>query len=631
MSTAKEIRFMDPHEVPALQGVEGWERMYSPAYLFTPKGEDPQRAKYESERLWIWDSLHQPPVPWPMSTDLFDTVWWPRINQMNTNVFCLPPAAGLDHRMLYGYPYLSSTPITDPKLIQERAGLFDKRVGHYFQNWDEMLEHLRKKSLENSKEMEAISFKELPVVVDESDVVSFKGTYCYTEMEMKWRRIIDLWEKGFDYHFEAFNIAHAAHLAFSDFCKKKFPNITDSVIAKFVMGVGSDIYRPDEAVQELARLAMDLGVRDDIRKPGGFGEVESRLRKTDAGRKWLKKLDEKKDPWFCFTTGYSIITPMDKSWIEDMDVPLALLREYIEKLARGEAIERDRAGLAAESDRISSEYRELLKEDDRAQFDQLRALDRTTSPHIEGHMFWFECLHNLQIRRVLNELGEIFTNCGLMNEPGDIWYLRICEVEELIKDYLRFKTTNPFTGKPPSAWYWAKELKWRVATCQKLAQWQPPNALGLAPAEIQDPFYIGLWGITTERIGIWHKAAAEKPEDILEMKGFAAAPGAAEGEARVLTDVSRIGEVQPGDILVCRTTAPSWGPVFGKVKAVVADVGGMMSHSAIVSREYGIPAVTGTGNSTVVIKTGDRLSVDGDKGVVTIIERATVPPVLRAA
>ncbi len=217
-------------------------------------------------------------------------------------------------------------------------------------------------------------------------------------------------------------------------------------------------------------------------------------------------------------------------------------------------------------------------------------------------------------------MGEIFTNCNLMNEPGDMWYLRICEVEELIKDYVRFKTTNPFTGKPPSAWYWTKELKWRRETCQKLAEWQPPNALGVAPMEIQDPFYIGLWGITTETIAVWHEANAEKPEDITEMKGFAAAFGVVEGAARVLTDVSRIGEVQAGDILVCRTTAPSWGPIFGKIKAVVADVGGMMSHSAIVSREYGIPAVTGTGNSTVVIKTGDIVKVDGDKGVVVILE-----------
>lgn len=618
----KEIRFLDPRAVPPPEGVEGWERMYSPAYLFTPVAEDAERAKRESDRLWIWDSLHQPPIPWPMSTDLYDTVWWPRLNQMNTNVFCLPPAAGLDHKMLYGYPYLSSTPITDPALIQERAGLFNKRAGHYFQNWEEMLDNLRKKSLANSQAMAAISFEELPNVVDEADVLSYKGTYCFGEMESKWRRIIDLWGQGFDYHFEAFNLAHAAHLSFADFCKSKFPNITESMITTFGMGVGSDIFRPDEILQELARLALSLGLVGEILKPGGFAELRVRLGTSVSGKNWLSVLDEKKDPWFAFTTGYSIVTPMDRSWSENMDIPLGLLREYVVRLGRGEVIEQDRASMTAESDRIAAEYRDYLAEADKAQFDHLRALDRTTSPHIEGHMFWFECLHNLQIRRVLDELGKVFVSCGLMAEAGEIWYLRICEVEELIKDYVRFKTTDPYSDRAPSAWYWTKELKWRAATCQKLAKWQPPNALGIAPAEIQDPFYIGLWGITTERVGIWHKAETTRPEDVFEMKGVAASPGVAEGKARVLTDVTKIDQVQQGDILVCRTTSPSWCQIFGKTKAIVADVGGMMSHSAIVSREYSIPAVTGTGNSTAVIRTGDLLRVDGDRGLVTIVQRA---------
>ena len=618
---SKELKFTDPHDVKPPEGIEGWERMFSPAYLFTPKGEDPERSKYESDRLWICDTLHQPPVPWPMSTDLYDTTWWPRLNQINTNVFCLPPAAGLDHRMLYGYPYLSSCQIADPEMIGKRAEIFQKRAGHYFANWDEMMENLRKKSLENSNSMGNITFEELPNVVDESDVMSFKGTYCYTEMEIKWRRIVDLWEKGFDYHFEAFNIAHAAHLSFAGLCKSHFPEITDDIIAKFVMGVGSDIFRPDEVVQQLARLAMDLGVGESIIKPGDFSEVEARLSQDESGRKWLMRLEENKNPWFYFTTGASIISPLDKCWIEDMNLPLALLRQYIEKLKRGERIGQDTSELIAESDSIFNEYCNLLNEEVKPQFKQARALDRQTCPHIEGHMFWFECLHNYQIRRVLNELGEIFTNCGLTNEPGDVWYLRLCEVEELIKDYIKFKTTDPYQLKPPSAWYWKKELKWRRQVCQKLFEWTPPNVLGVAPAEINDPFYIGLWGITTEIIAEWHEAQAVNLEDVMVMKGFAAAPGVVEGVARVLVDVSKINEVQDGEILVCRTTAPSWGPVFGKVKAVLADVGGMMSHSAIVSREYGIPSVTGIGTGTQVIKNGYVLRVDGDKGVVTIISK----------
>jgi pyruvate,water dikinase len=95
-----------------------------------------------------------------------------------------------------------------------------------------------------------------------------------------------------------------------------------------------------------------------------------------------------------------------------------------------------------------------------------------------------------------------------------------------------------------------------------------------------------------------------------------------EGTARVILSASELGEVVQDEILVCPITAPTWGPVFGKIKGAVSDIGGIMSHAAIVSREYGLPAVVGTGRATKVIRTGDRIRVDGDTGVVTILERA---------
>jgi pyruvate,water dikinase len=83
--------------------------------------------------------------------------------------------------------------------------------------------------------------------------------------------------------------------------------------------------------------------------------------------------------------------------------------------------------------------------------------------------------------------------------------------------------------------------------------------------------------------------------------------------------VNEIGQVQDGEILVCAVTAPSWAPVFGKIKAAVSDIGGTMSHAAIVAREYGMPAVVGTGHATKRIKTGQLVRVDGDRGVVRIL------------
>jgi len=111
-------------------------------------------------------------------------------------------------------------------------------------------------------------------------------------------------------------------------------------------------------------------------------------------------------------------------------------------------------------------------------------------------------------------------------------------------------------------------------------------------------------------------------EDVSEIKGFAASAGVVEGKARVLKLLKQVIDLEPGEIMVCPTTNPSWAPVFTKIKAAVTDIGGLTSHAAIVCREYGVPSVTGTGIATSVIKTGDTLRVDGDTGVVTILERA---------
>jgi pyruvate, water dikinase len=103
------------------------------------------------------------------------------------------------------------------------------------------------------------------------------------------------------------------------------------------------------------------------------------------------------------------------------------------------------------------------------------------------------------------------------------------------------------------------------------------------------------------------------------LSGFAGSPGVVEGTARVILDVRDIGDLTDGEILVAPVTSPSWTPVFGKVAGAVSDIGGIMSHAAIVAREYGMPAVVGTGNATARIKTGDRIRVDGGEGVVTIV------------
>jgi pyruvate,water dikinase len=104
-----------------------------------------------------------------------------------------------------------------------------------------------------------------------------------------------------------------------------------------------------------------------------------------------------------------------------------------------------------------------------------------------------------------------------------------------------------------------------------------------------------------------------------EIRGFPAAKGVAEGAARVVTNVTDLHTVQPGEILVCGGTTTEWTPAFGIIAACVCDTGGSLTHAAIVSREYGIPCVVGTAVATTMIKTGDRVRVDGRAGTVRVL------------
>ena len=111
------------------------------------------------------------------------------------------------------------------------------------------------------------------------------------------------------------------------------------------------------------------------------------------------------------------------------------------------------------------------------------------------------------------------------------------------------------------------------------------------------------------------RPTGDVPSDV---KGFAGAAGVVTGTVRVIDDVSRIGEIKEGEILVTRATNIGWTVAFHKVSAIVTDIGAPLSHAAIVAREFGIPAVVGCRNATTVLKTGDTVTVDGGKGTVTI-------------
>jgi pyruvate,water dikinase len=114
-------------------------------------------------------------------------------------------------------------------------------------------------------------------------------------------------------------------------------------------------------------------------------------------------------------------------------------------------------------------------------------------------------------------------------------------------------------------------------------------------------------------------AVAASSRDPGLLRGNAGSSGTVRGPAKVVRSLAEAGKLQPGDILVAETTAPPWTPLFATAAAVVTDVGGVLSHCAVVAREYRIPTVVGTGHATEIIQDGQVIEVNGDAGLVRIL------------
>lgn len=609
-------KFPYAEEVVLPPELEGWEEMYAPQRLFSK-----DREEWEKRHFWYQDKIHAPEPMYPLD-DIFQEAWQISLSQYTTRVFCIPPAQGVAQRMLGCYMYIAAVEPPSAATVQEKAGLFGKRVPYVFQNYEKLWGQWLEKFQNLGKEMESIKIPQefSKFVPDEQVFPAPRGYTEAHELIEAFNTIISLIFKAWQYHFEYLNLAYLAYLMFVDASRKLFPGIRESTIGKMVAGADVSMFRPEEELCRLSRLAIAQSpVGDILKQNSSAAEKLEKLRQIEAGRAWIEELDRIKNPWFYVSCG-SGWYHFEGSWINKMDVPFSYLKSYVERLEKGEKIERSLTEISEERDRIVREYRGLIKtEDDRKSFDDAYNVVRTIYRYAEDHLFWVEhWLHTIWFRKI-GEFGNILTKQGVLKKPDDIYLFNRFEVPMLLEDIATAWALGE--GAPTRGKYWMAKAEKREKILEAARKWSPVPALGVPPEEVSEPFTVMLWGITTEKVGEWLKGAVG--EDVAEIKGFASSAGVAEGPARVLKLLEDVVKLLPGEIAVAPCTNPSWAPVFTKIKAAVTDIGGLTSHAAIVSREYGLPAVTGTGIATSVIKTGDIIKVDGSTGTVTIVRRAS--------
>jgi pyruvate, water dikinase len=597
--------FPSPYEIATPPGCEGWQEMYPYYALF-----DERRRDSDENRFWFWNSMHFP-LPMPSFDVICIDSPYQAVGSWQNRVFAVPPAMGIDYRCVNGYIYISGNPVTDPAKVAERAQFFQKRAGYYYGNWNELYGKWRAKMEALIAELQALQVPSLPEY--ESDEVAFSDdrNTAFYELLDAYGRTLRLCDLMWQHHFEFLLLGYGAYATFAEFCKSSLPDIPDQHIAQMVAGIDVLLFRPDAELRRLARLAVESGVDGAFVQGRAPHEIDAELAQSEAGRAWLDELERVKDPWFNVATGDGLYHYY-RSWLDDPSIPYASLIGYVSALKAGEQIERPTEEIQRERDRLAEEYSALLDENARAPFNDLLALSRTVFPYVEEHKFFCDYWFLTRWWNKIREFGALLAEHGFLADGEDIFQLSRYEVSSALDELVLSWATG---GRPLGPEHWPPIVTRRKEILARLAEWTPPPALGVVPEQIMDPMTIMLWGVTTERVREW----ARQQDGGLTLNGAAASPGQVEGVARVVRSTEEIGEVREGEILVCGSTSPAWAPIFSKIKATVTDVGGVMSHAAIVCREYGLPAVVGTGRATALIRTGQTIHVDGTAGVVTVV------------
>jgi pyruvate, water dikinase len=607
VSSGQAARFPDPYDVETPAGAEGWQEMYPYYNHFLEV-----RREKDSARTWFRNGMHFPePMP-PFDIVTSDSAFM-STGVMNTRVFALPPALGLDVRVVNGYMYMSSLGVEDPAEIGRRAEEFAERVGHYYRNWPDLYAKWEIKVRDRIAALQEITIPELGDFEPIEHVLAGRGVTTSNDLLVAYQAILASLDAVWNLHSEMLNMGYAAYLNFLTICRSHFPEITDQAIAKMVSGIDVILFRPDDELKRLARLALELGVADIVAAQEDFADLTAALTASAAGQSWLDGWAESADPWFNFSNGNGFYHHHG-SWSDDPSFPLAGVRDYIARLRAGEEIDRPVQAVSDERDSVSAHYRDLVPADERDAFDDALGLSRVVFPYVENHNFYIEHWYMTIFWRKMRELSALFVRFGFIDQVDDLFFLRRSEIADAVAD-LQFSWCSG--GEAIGPVYWPPIVAKRRSVLRVLAHWAPPPALGPAPAAIVEPMTMMLWGITDEQVQKWLAAA---DGDGRTLNGFAGSPGIAEGPARVVMSPSDLDDLVAGEILVAPITSPSWTPVFARIIGAVSDIGGIMCHAAIVSREYGLPAVVGTGNATSMIRTGQRIRVDGDTGSVTILD-----------
>ncbi len=372
------------------------------------------------------------------------------------------------------------------------------------------------------------------------------------------------------------------------FCERNLGEDGAMLAATLLQGYENDSSSAGAGLGELALEALKQPAVAEALRAGRFDNLDQ----LPGGGEFLTRLHAYLNEYGWRPESWGVLH--QPTWAEDPRVPLMLVGRYLADAASSligsleaaaERREEAQAGLA-----------DLLQSEDLQELGDLLAVARLHVSISESRAMW-QLLILGCLRVPILALGNKLQEAGSLNEANDIFFLSLDEVQQA-------------AAAPSGAWL-------GLVSQRKLdfEHWQtlrPPGFIGAQPVHESGGSEIAAM---MRHFGGGTPAPSLEP---LTINGNGACAGIINGPARVLNSLAEAERLSAGDILVCKTTAPPWAPLFAIAAGVVTDSGGILSHSAICAREYSIPCVVGAHGATASIPDGAIITIDGSKGTVRI-------------
>ncbi len=282
-------------------------------------------------------------------------------------------------------------------------------------------------------------------------------------------------------------------------------------------------------------------------------------------------------------------------------LPMLLSLKALVENPPAQAVRARQAQMAARRDGLVEQTMQALNPLSRRLFGKVWKWTKQYAPYRESVMFYMGAAWPT-LRKLAAELGQRLTAAGAIAQADDIYYLKSEEIATAIE-------ARASGGRVPAFVQTAQERRALRAARQQLT---PPAKVPERGEMRFGPIKLSMFDPTP--------SGAVNAGPVLN--GYAVSTGRVTAPASVIRSIEDFNQMKPGTILVCTTTTPAWTPLFSQAVGLVTDVGGALAHGSIVAREYGIPAVMGTGVATERIRSGMRLALDGEAGTVTLLDEA---------